>query len=52
MLVTHRTTSTFDPSAREDGNDMILILSPDLSVDLTRAQAEHLHAILGEVLNI
>ncbi|SEL24627.1 hypothetical protein SAMN05444583_10784 [Rhodococcus maanshanensis] len=51
MLINHSNTSAFDPSAREDGNDVILTLSRDLSVDLTRAQAEHLHSILGELLN-
>ena len=51
MFITQRTTSTFDPSARKDGNDVRLSLSPDLSVDLTRAQAGHLHAILGAALN-
>lgn len=50
FTIKHVTTDHFDPSVVLDGNDIALTLSPSLTVDMTRAQAERLAATLATAL--
>jgi len=51
MLIRYVTTDTFNPSIALDGNDIALSLSRDLTVDLSRRQAEDLAVSLNEALS-
>ncbi|AQA24022.1 hypothetical protein BTZ20_2222 [Rhodococcus sp. MTM3W5.2] len=52
FTIKHVSTTSFDPSAHVDGSDIVLAFGRDLIVDLTRPQAERLHAILSDLLTM